>query len=267
MALRLLYGLTKEALRAMRRTDLDDVARRLQSTAEDAAGQLGKKKQAEFSATREAVEKELYQRKARNELAKDVEDDIVQATWETGGWMPGTKNPALFVPEPKNIARGVGSLARKEGGTELPEFTSSNLSKTLSREGVDPNMDKLGWGGRFVSDASSPTKYKNIRLEDLNQAQQDVYKVIRDMKSYGDLPQELGHPGVLSDLLEEAGKAGEKIYRYQGDGPRMFVSNYWRKKGPMIRKNWDAFESGDVPTGTSFDDIAKGRYNNPNAGD
>lgn len=260
----------------MKRADLDDVARRLQSTAEDAAGQMGKKSQSEFNATSEAVEREIYQRKARNELAKEIDDDIVQATWETGGWLPGTKNPALFVPEPENIARGVGSLARREGGTELPEFTSSNLSK-VSREELgetgaysqwmmrsNPTDD---WWGRRVMTETQPGKYANIKLEDLNQAQQDVYKVIRDMKSYGDLPQELGHPGVLADLLDEAGRAGEKIYRYQGDGPRMFVSNYWRKKGPMIRKNWDAFESGDVPTGTSFDDIAKGRYNNPNAGD
>ena len=109
MAIRLLYGLTKELLGTMRKRELDDVARRLQSTAEDAAGQMGKKAQTEFNATREAVDKELYVRKARDELAKEIDDDIVQATWETGGWIPGTKNPALFVPEPENIARGVSS--------------------------------------------------------------------------------------------------------------------------------------------------------------
>ena len=51
MTIRVLYGLTNEALRAMRRPELDDVARRLQSTAEDAAGQMGKKAQTEFNAT------------------------------------------------------------------------------------------------------------------------------------------------------------------------------------------------------------------------
>tara|TARA_R100000656_G_scaffold14689_1_gene14517 strand:+ start:5581 stop:6336 length:756 start_codon:yes stop_codon:yes gene_type:complete len=246
MTIRLLYGLTKEALRAMRRTELDDVARRLQSTAEDAAGQLGKKNQGQFDATKKAVDQEKRTRQIRDE-----EYSIMQQEEKAlNEWIP---------QGPVSEARGVGSLARKEGGTALPEFTSSNLSKTLSREGVDPNMDKLGWGGRLVSQVSSPTKYKNIRFEDLNQAQQDVYKVIRDMKSYGDLPQELGHPGVLSDLLEEAGRAGEKIYRYQGDGPRMFVSNYWRKKGPMIRKEWNTVqETGDFTTGTSFEEIIEG---------
>jgi len=265
--IRLLYGLTKEAIRAMRRTDLDDVARRLQSTAEDAAGQMGKKSQAEFNATSEAVEREIYQRKARNELAKEIDDDIVQATWETGGWIPGTKNPAQFVPEkdPVSLTRaykGIFTRPSGGGGTALPEFTSSNLSKVLRKEGVDPNMDKIGWGGRLVSQASSPTKYKNIKFEDLNQAQQDVYKAIRDMKGWGDLPaKELGHPGVLADLLEEAGRAGDKIYRYQGNSQPAyaFISNYWRKKGPMIRKEWNTVqETGDFTTGTSFEEIIEG---------
>ena len=261
MTIRLLYGLTKEALRAMRRPELDDVARRLQSTAEDAAGQLGKKNQGQFDATKKAVDQEKRTRQIRDE-----EYSIMQQEEKAlNEWIPT-----------EDIARGVGSLARREGGTELPEFTSSNLSK-ISREelgetGTYAQWMSRGspiddWWGRKVMSETQPGKYANIKLENLNQAQQDVYKVIRDMKSYGDLPQELGHPGVLADLLDEAGRAGEKIYRYQGDGAKMFVSNYWRKKGPMIRKNWDAFESGDVPTGTSFDDIAKGRYNNPNAGD
>ena len=285
MAIRLLYGLTKELLGTMRKRELDDVARRLQSTAEDAAGQMGKKAQTEFNATREAVDKELYVRKARDELAKEIDDDIVQATWETGGWIPGTKNPAQFVPEPENIARGVGGLTRASegmfartsgggedlvrasegmftrGGTALPEFTSSNLSKTLSREGVDPNMDKLSWGGRLVSQASSPTKYTNITLESLNPFQREVYKTYSTLKNQADFPQELSHPGVLADLLEEAGRVanvGELKAQIGGNASKS-ISDYWRKKGPMIRKEWNTVqETGDFTTGTSFEEIIEG---------
>jgi len=249
MAIRLLYGLTKEFLRSMKRADLDDVARRLQSTAEDAAGQMGKKNQARFDETKKAVDQEKRTRQIRDEEYKIM----MEEEKAFNEWIP--KGPV-------SEARGVGSLARQGGRQELPEFTTENLSKVLRKEGVDPNMDKLGWGGRFVSDASSPTKYKNIKFEDLNQAQQDVYKAIRDMKGWGDLPaKELGHPGVLADLLEEAGRAGDKIYRYQGNSQPAyaFISNYWRKKGPMIRKEWNTVqETGDFTTGTRFEEIIEG---------
>ena len=285
MAIRLLYGLTKGLLGTMRKGELDDVARRLQSTAEDAAGQMGKKAQKTHDATREAVEKELYVRKARDELAKEIDDDIVQATWETGGWMPGTKNPSLFVPEPENIARGVGSLTRASegtfartsgggedlvrasegmftrGGTALPEFTSSNLSKTLRREGVDPWQDKLGWGGRLVSRESSPTKYKNITLENLNPFQREVYKTYSTLKNQAGFPQELSHPGVLSDLLEEAGRVANvgELKAQIGGNASKYISDYWRKKGPMIKKEWNTVqETGDFTTGTSFEEIIEG---------
>ena len=281
MAIRLLYGLTKELLGTMRKRELDDVARRLQSTAEDAAGQMGKKAQKTHDATRESVERELYIREARDELAKEIDDDIVQATWETGGWIPGTKNPALFVPEPENIARGVGSFVPKAGREEkyfnrlspigkeafierktpLPEFTSSNLSKTLSREGVDPNMDKLSWGGRLVSQASSPTKYTNITLESLNPFQREVYKTYSTLKNQADFPQELSHPGVLADLLEEAGRVANvgELKAQIGGNASKYISDYWRKKGPMIRKEWNTVqETGDFTTGTSFEEIIEG---------
>ena len=311
MAIRLLYGLTKELLGTMRKRELDDVARRLQSTAEDAAGQMGKKAQKTHDATREAVEKEQRIRKIRDEeykimmeeekafnewipkgpvseargLAKEIDDDIVQATWETGGWIPGTKNPAQFVPEPENIARGVGGLTRASegmfartsgggedlvrasegmftrGGTALPEFTSSNLSKTLSREGVDPNMDKLGWGGRLVSQASSPTKYTNITLESLNPFQREVYKTYSTLKNQADFPKELSHPGVLADLLEEAGRVANvgELKAQIGGNASKYISDYWRKKGPMIRKEWNTVqETGDFTTGTSFEEIIEG---------
>ena len=287
MAIRLLYGITRQLLNSMPKKELDDVARRLQSTAEDAAGQMGKKAQKTHDATREAVEKEQRIRKIRDEeykimmeeekafnewipkgpvseargLAKEIDDDIVQATWETGGWIPGTKNPALFVPEPENIARGVSSLARREGGTALPEFTSSNLSKTLSREGVDPNMDKLSWGGRLVSQASSPTKYTNITLESLNPFQREVYKTYSTLKNQADFPQELSHPGVLADLLEEAGRVANvgELKAQIGGNASKYISDYWRKKGPMIRKEWNTVqETGDFTTGTSFEEIIEG---------
>ena len=65
--IRLLYGLTREFLRSMRGRELDDVARRLQSTAEDAAGQMGKKNQARFDETKKAVDQEKHMRQIRDE--------------------------------------------------------------------------------------------------------------------------------------------------------------------------------------------------------
>ena len=246
MAIRLLYGLTKELLGTMRKRELDDVARRLQSTAEDAAGQMGKKAQKTHDATREAVEKEQRIRKIRDEEYKIM----MEEEKAFNEWIPT-----------EDIARGVGSLARREGGTALPEFTSSNLSKTLSREGVDPNMDKLGWGGILVSQASSPTKYTNITLESLNPFQREVYKTYSTLKNQADFPQELSHPGVLADLLEEAGRVANvgELKAQIGGNASKYISDYWRKKGPMIRKEWNTVqETGDFTTGTSFEEIIEG---------
>ena len=272
MAIRLLYGLTKELLGTMRKRELDDVARRLQSTAEDAAGQMGKKAQKTHDATREAVEKEQRIRKIRDEEYKIM----MEEEKAFNEWIP--KGPV-------SEARGVGGLTRASegmfartsgggedlvrasegmftrGGTALPEFTSSNLSKTLSREGVDPNMDKLGWGGRLVSQASSPTKYTNITLESLNPFQREVYKTYSTLKNQADFPQELSHPGVLADLLEEAGRVANvgELKAQIGGNASKYISDYWRKKGPMIRKEWNTVqETGDFTTGTSFEEIIEG---------
>jgi hypothetical protein len=189
-------------------------------------------------------------------------ETLPESTTAYPKWGKDVVDPEMVKTAKESAFTAYPRWGGQAGRQELPEFTTENLSKVLRKEGVDPNMDKLGWGGRFVSDASSPTKYKNIKFEDLNQAQQDVYKAIRDMKGYGDLPaKELEHPGVLSDLLEEAGRAGDKIYRYQGDSPPAyaFISNYWRKKGPMIRKEWNTVqETGDFTTGTSFEEIIEG---------
>ena len=57
MAIRLLYGLTRQLLNSMPKKELDDVARQLTSVERDAAGQMGKKSQKTHDVTREAVER------------------------------------------------------------------------------------------------------------------------------------------------------------------------------------------------------------------
>ena len=246
--IRLLYGLTKGSLRQMRSKELDNVARQLASVEKDAAGQLGRKAQTQLDETKKAVDQEKRTRQIRDEEYRIMQEEEKAFN----AWMP---------QGPVSEARGVGSLARKEGGTALPEFTSSNLSKTLSREGVDPNMDKLGWGGRLVSQASNPTKYANTTLESLNPFQREVYKTYSTLKNQADFPKELSHPGVLSDLLEEAGRVANvgELKAQIGGNASKYISDYWRKKGPMIRKEWNTVqETGDFTTGTSFEEIIEG---------
>ena len=172
----------------------------------------------------------------------------------------------------------IGKEAFIERKTPLPEFTSSNLSKVSREELGDTDffwmtsrspVDRVPWMGRRVMFETEPGKYANMTLESLNPFQREVYKTYSTLKNQAGFPQELSHPGVLADLLDEAGSianVGELKAQIGGNASK-YISDYWRKKGPMIKKEWDAFETGDVPTGTSFDDIVKGRYNNPNKGD
>jgi len=44
-----------------------------------------------------------------------------------------------------------------------------------------------------------------------------------------------------------------------GGNASKYISDYWRKKGPMIRKEWNTVqETGDFTTGTSFEEIIEG---------
>jgi hypothetical protein len=109
--IRLLYGLTKELLRAMRRPELDDIARRLQSTAEDAAGQMGKKAQTEFNATKKAVEQEKRMRQIRDEEYRIMqEEEMAFNEWIPKGPVSETKGVSpelaryLAGPQPKPLS-------------------------------------------------------------------------------------------------------------------------------------------------------------------
>jgi hypothetical protein len=267
--IRLLYGLTKGSLRQMRSKELDNVARQLASVEKDAAGQLGRKAQTQLDETKKAVDQEKRTRNIRDKEYGIMQDELRGAS----ELIPVTKPPTLIEPPGVYIRDTTGmvtktpptggyqSMARGGGDNVLPEFTTENLSRVLRKEGVDPNMDKLGWGGRLVSQASNPTKYANTTLESLNPFQREVYKTYTTLKNQANFPKELSHPGVLSDLLEEAGRVANvgELKAQIGGNASKYISDYWRKKGPMIRKEWNTIqETGDFNVGTSFEEIIEG---------
>ena len=65
--IRLLYELTKQGIKKMRTRELDDIERQLASVERDAAGQMSKKSQERFDATRNAIREEKGIRAVRDE--------------------------------------------------------------------------------------------------------------------------------------------------------------------------------------------------------
>ena len=130
MTIRLLYGLTKEALRAMRRPELDDVARRLQSTAEDAAGQLGKKSQGQFDATKKAVDQEKRTRQIRDEEYKIMQqEEKALNEWMPQGPVSETKG---ITPELSRYMKEVKRLEEQGASPELARYLVGPQPKPLS---------------------------------------------------------------------------------------------------------------------------------------
>jgi len=228
MAIRLLYGLTKEAIKRMKPAELDDVARRLNATQGE---QMGKKAQQEMMATSRAIDEEKGIRSIRDTEYGGMQDELRGAS----ELMPVTKPPA----------GGIQSMARGGGDDVLPEFSSKNLAMKEMENGVPSGYtlsERAGYMGPRLSTEGNPLKLKDMTFSQLDESQQGVYKIVK-----GSDIQELSDPGVLSDLMDYTRRAG------RGKDPKAIVSEYWETKGAKIRDYMSSLQSGDVPAGTQMD--------------
>jgi len=228
MAIRLLYGLTKEAIKRMKPAELDDVARRLNATQGE---QMGKKAQQEMMATSRAIDEEKGIRSIRDTEYGGMQDELRGAS----ELMPVTKPPT----------GGIQSMARGGGDDVLPEFSSKNLAMKEMENGVPSGYtlsERAGYMGPRLSSEGNPLKLKDMTFSQLDEAQQGVYKIVKE----SDI-EELSDPGVLSDLLDYSRRAG------RGRDPKAIVSEYWETRGAKIRDYMSSLQSGDVPAGTQMD--------------
>ena len=228
MAIRLLYGLTKEAIKRMKPAELDDVARRLNATQGE---QMGKKAQQEMMATSRAIDEEKGIRSIRDTEYGGMQDELRGAS----ELMPVTKPPT----------GGIQSMARGGGDDVLPEFSSKNLAMKEMENGVPSGYtlsERAGYMGPRLSSEGNPLKLKDMTFSQLDESQQGVYKIVK-----GSDIQELSDPGVLSDLMDYTRRAG------RGKDPKAIVSEYWETKGAKIRDYMSSLQSGDVPAGTQMD--------------
>ena len=228
MAIRLLYGLTKEAIKRMKPAELDDVARRLNATQGE---QMGKKAQQEMMATSRAIDEEKGIRSIRDTEYGGMQDELRGAS----ELMPVTKPPT----------GGIQSMARGGGDDVLPEFSSKNLAMKEMENGVPSGYtlsERAGYMGPRLSSEGNPLKLKDMTFSQLDEAQQGVYKIVKQ----SDI-EELSDPGVLSDLLDYSRRAG------RGRDPKAIVSEYWETRGAKIRDYMSSLQSGDVPAGTQMD--------------
>jgi len=228
MAIRLLYGLTKEAIKRMKPAELDDVAIRLNATQGE---QMGKKAQQQMMATSRAIDEEKGIRAIKDKEYGGMQDELRGAS----ELMPVTKPPT----------GGIQSMARGGGDDVLPEFSSKNLAMKEMENGVPSGYtlsERAGYMGPRLSSEGNPLKLKDMTFSQLDEAQQGVYKIVKE----SDI-EELSDPGVLSDLLDYSRRAG------RGRDPKAIVSEYWETRGAKIRDYMSSLQSGDVPAGTQMD--------------
>ena len=227
MAIRLLYGLTKEAIKRMKPAELDDVAMRLNAAQGE---QMGKKAQQEMMATSRAIDEEKGIRSIRDT--------------EYGGMQDEIRGASELMPV-KPPTGGIQSITRGGGDDVLPEFSSKNLAMKEMENGVPSGYtlsERAGYMGPRLSKEGNPLNLKDITFSQLDEAQQGVYKIVK-----GSDIEELSDPGVLSDLLDYSRRAG------RGRDPKAIVSEYWETKGAKIRDYMSSLQSGDVPAGTQMD--------------
>ena len=118
--IRLLYGLTKELLRSMRRTDLDGVARQLISVEKDAAGKLGKKAQTQLDETKKAVDQEKRMRQIRDEEYKIMQqEEKALNEWMPQGPVSETRG---ITPELSRYMKEVKRLEEQGASPELARY-------------------------------------------------------------------------------------------------------------------------------------------------
>jgi len=271
--IRLLYGLSKPAIKKMKSADIDEQLRKVDKEELDAAGMLGKQAQGKIDDTRKALNEEKSIRKVRDTEYGVMQDELRGASElmpvkpPTGGGGGGIDDlgrayTGIFTEVGDTaraytgIARGkgtdAGDLGRAykgiftgKGDDVIPEFSSKNLAMKEMENGVPSGYtlsERAGYMGPRLSSEGNPLKLKDMTFGQLDEAQQGVYKIVK-----GSDIEELSDPGVLSDLMDYTRRAG------RGKDPKAIVSEYWETKGAKIRDYMSSLQSGDVPAGTQMD--------------
>ena len=272
--IRLLYGLSKPAIKKMKSADIDEQLRKVDKEELDAAGMLGKQAQGKIDDTRKALNEEKSIRKVRDTEYGVMQDELRGASElmpvtrpPTGGGGGGIDDlgrayTGIFTEVGDTaraytgIARGkgtdAGDLGRAykgiftgKGDDVIPEFSSKNLAMKEMENGVPSGYtlsERAGYMGPRLSSEGNPLKLKDMTFSQLDEAQQGVYKIVK-----GSDIEELSDPGVLSDLMDYTRRAG------RGKDPKAIVSEYWETKGAKIRDYMSSLQSGDVPAGTQMD--------------
>jgi len=271
--IRLLYGLSKPAIKKMKSSDIDEQLRKVDAEELDAARKLGPKTQKKLDDTRKALNEEKSIRKVKDTEYGVMQDELRGASElmpvkpPTGGGGGGIDDlgrayTGIFTEVGDTaraytgIARGkgtdAGDLGRAykgiftgKGDDVIPEFSSKNLAMKEMENGVPSGYtlsERAGYMGPRLSSEGNPLKLKDMTFSQLDEAQQGVYKIVK-----GSDIEELSDPGVLSDLMDYTRRAG------RGKDPKAIVSEYWETKGAKIRDYMSSLQSGDVPAGTQMD--------------
>ena len=271
--LKLLYGLSKPAIKKMKSSDIDEQLRKVDAEELDAARKLGPKTQKKLDDTRKALNEEKSIRKVKDTEYGVMQDELRGASElmpvkpPTGGGGGGIDDlgrayTGIFT-EVGDTARAYTGIARGKGTDAgdlgraykgiftgkrddvIPEFSSKNLAMKEMENGVPSGYtlsERAGYMGPRLSSEGNPLKLKDMTFSQLDEAQQGVYKIVKQ----SDI-EELSDPGVLSDLLDYSRRAG------RGKDPKAIVSEYWETKGAKIRDYMSSLQSGDVPAGTQMD--------------
>ena len=266
--IRLLYGLTRKAIKDMKTRDIEDQLRKLDSVEKDAGRYgVGKTTGDRHAATRTALNEEL--RNKNLITTRDEEYDLLNkeligdSIWRavdrvpppTGSGSGGitdaykgiftkgrTGGDAPTGGGVDDAYKGIFTKTRTGTGDEIiPEFSSKNLARIEEMRGVpsgytlDPRVGYMG----PKTGTTDPLKYKDITFNQLDELQQGVYSLTKQVPPV----KELSEPGVLVDLLDYTRRAG------RGRTPGEIVSEYWGTYGSKIRKHLDDINAEMGPDG------------------
>tara|TARA_R110002049_G_scaffold49291_1_gene141261 strand:- start:1347 stop:2222 length:876 start_codon:yes stop_codon:yes gene_type:complete len=287
MAIRLLYGLTKEAIKRMKPAELDDVAIRLNATQGE---QMGKKAQQQMMATSRAIDEEKGIRAIRDKEYGVMQDELRGASElmpKTGGIQSIARGDLENVPYPEALFKsGKNQYGQQSNWYTNPKTNdvyklgkegNKEVFEEVSSPALTPSFVRLGNKGDDVIPEFSS---KNLAMKEMENGVPSGYTLseragymgprlssegnplkLKDM-TFGQLDEaqqgvykivkqsdieELSDPGVLSDLLDYSRRAG------RGRDPKAIVSEYWETRGAKIRDYMSSLQSGDVPAGTQMD--------------
>ena len=291
MAIRLLYGLTKEAIKRMKPAELDDVAIRLNATQGE---QMGKKAQQQMMATSRAIDEEKGIRAIRDKEYGVMQDELRGAS----ELMPVTKPPTGGI---QSIARGdlenvpypeaLFKSGKNQYGQQSNWYTNPKTNDVykLGKEGnkevfeevsspaLIPSFVRLGNKGDDVIPEFSS---KNLAMKEMENGVPSGYTLSERAGYMGPRLSSEGNPLKLKDMtfsqLDEAQQGVYKIVKQsdieelsdpgvlsdlldysrragRGRDPKAIVSEYWETKGAKIRDYMSSLQSGDVPAGTQMD--------------